>query len=87
MTADGRSILCDVNNIKKVGQASLLSQTVENDSRFGLPHSSFKVTEAPNTNLKVKILYSVAMELLLMKAYHNLSLNFMPNFLLQRISL
>lgn len=56
MTADGRNILYDVNNIKKVGQASLLSQTVENDSRFGLSHSSFKVTEVLNTNLKVKIL-------------------------------
>lgn len=56
MTADGRNILYDVNNIKKVGQASLLSQTAENDSRFGLPHSNFEVTEAPNTNLKVKIL-------------------------------
>lgn len=41
-------------NNKKVGQASLLSQTAENDSRFGLPHSNFEVTEAPNTNLKVK---------------------------------
>lgn len=51
---DGRNILYDVNNIKKVGQASLLSQTAENDSRFGLPHSNFEVTEAPNTNLKVK---------------------------------
>lgn len=56
MTADGRNILYDVNNIKKVGQASLLSRTAENDSRFGLPHSNYKVTEAPNTNLKVKIL-------------------------------
>lgn len=32
----------------------MLSQTAENDSRFGLPHSNFEVTEAPNTNLKVK---------------------------------
>lgn len=56
MTADGRNILYNVNNIKKVGQASLLSRTAENDSHFGLPHSNFEVTEAPNTNLKVKIL-------------------------------
>lgn len=54
-TADGRNILYNVNN-KKVGQASLLSQTAENDSCFGLPDSNFEVTEAPNTNLKVKIL-------------------------------
>ena len=32
----------------------MLSQTAENDIRFGLPHSNFEVTEAPNTNLKVK---------------------------------
>lgn len=39
-TRDGRNILYDVNEIKKVGQAPLLSQTTENSSRFGSPHSN-----------------------------------------------
>lgn len=41
-------------NNKKSWTGIVALTDAENDSRFGLPHSNFEVTEAPNTNLKVK---------------------------------